>query len=260
MARQKNVNDRILACKINMAQAFYLLFFAAAPGIIWLLYFLKKDVHPESKRMILKIFFYGMISAIPAALIEKGIQAILPKNIFLNNIFQYYIFLFLSIIVGVALVEETIKYLVVRIEVLSNSELDEPVDVMLYMIIAALGFATLENIFIFLSPDIFLYTFRETLTLASFRFISATFLHALASGTIGFFLALSFYKIKRKRMLVFSGFAAAVLLHGLYNFSIMELGGASQYGVPLLVLTGLAVFIYFGIKKLKKLKSICKIN
>ncbi|MFH1894514.1 MAG: PrsW family intramembrane metalloprotease [Patescibacteria group bacterium] len=242
-----------------MIYPIYLLFLAIAPGLIWLFYFLKKDVHPEPKRMILKIFFLGMLSALPAALIEAGFQQLEPGKIFFIKALGYDLAAFLSVLVGVALVEEVLKYLVVQGKILRSSELDEPMDLVLYMIVAALGFATLENIFIFFSPEIFPYTLQETFSLAVFRFISATFLHALCSGAIGFFLALSFCEIKRKKLLVPTGFTIAILLHGLYNFSIMNLEGIFRFGVPLVILISLAIFITLGIKKLRKLKSICKI-
>jgi RsiW-degrading membrane proteinase PrsW (M82 family) len=41
---------------------------------------------------------------------------------------------------------EIFKYLVVRFKVIKNPAFDEPTDIMLYMIIAALGFAAVENI------------------------------------------------------------------------------------------------------------------
>ena len=50
-----------------------------APGIIWLLFYLRKDSHPESNRMIIKIFFYGMMITLLAALSEIGIASYLNK-------------------------------------------------------------------------------------------------------------------------------------------------------------------------------------
>jgi len=242
-----------------MIYPIYLLFLAIAPGLIWLFYFLKKDAHPEPKRMILKIFFLGMLSALPAALIEAGLQHFMPEKIFFIRDWGHNLVAFSSVVLGVALVEEVLKYLVVQGKVMGSSELDEPIDLVLYMIVAGLGFATLENIFIFFSPDIFPYTFQETLSLALFRFISATFLHALCSGTIGLFLALSFCEIKKRGVLLPLGFVIAILLHGLYNFSIMNLEGSLRFGIPFIVLISLAVFITLGIKKIRSLKSICKI-
>jgi len=234
---------------------FIYILLALLPSLIWLLFFLHKDTNPESNRMILKIFFYGMIIALPAALIEMGIFELFGK---LN--LSPFLVKYLNIFIGVALIEESLKYLVVRGKVISNPEFDEPLDIMLYMVIAALGFVASENILIFLSPKVFLLPLGETLGLAGFRFISATFLHALCSGTIGFFLALSFFESENKSKLLALGLGIAVLLHGIYNFSIMEAEGNAQFIIPIIILIGLALFVSFGFKKVKKMRSVCEIN
>jgi len=239
-----------------MAQVTYpvCIVFGVLPSFIWLTYYLRKDVHPESNRMILKIFFYGMLAAFPAILLEMG---------FSNGLIRFnvppFLISILCAFIGVALVEEGLKYLIVKEKVLKHSEFDEPVDTMLYMIIAALGFAALENILIMFSlgPD---FLFRDIFVTSSFRFLGATFLHTLCSATIGFFLALSFYEVRYREKLLALGLFIAVLLHGLYNFSIMELEGKLTFLIPVLILIGLAIFVTFGFRKLKKLKSICKVT
>jgi len=224
-----------------------------APSIIWLLFFLRKDTHPESNKMILKIFFYGMLITIPAALIEIGIAIFLDKL----NISPILI-LFLYWFIGVALIEEFLKYLIVREKVLNNSEFDEPVDAMLYMIIVALGFAALENILVLLPTGKF---FLETLGISALRFIGATFLHALCSATLGYFLALSLFETKKRLRLIITGLTIATLLHGIYNFSIIKIADNSYYiFITIILLIGLACFVSFGFKKLKKTASICKIK
>ena len=125
-----------------MSYPLYIIF-GVIPSIIWLLFYLKKDVHPESNRMVLKIFFMGMLVAVPAVFLEIGIF----KTFDAFNL-PPLLLAILNTFVGVALVEELLKYLVVRNQVLSHKEYDEPIDAMLYMIIAALGFAALENILI----------------------------------------------------------------------------------------------------------------
>lgn len=230
---------------------FIILFFGLAPSFIWLLFFLRKDAHPEPNRMIVKIFFYGMLITFPAALIEMGIAANLSKL----NLPPTFI-LFLYWFIGVALVEEFLKYLVVREKVLNNPEFDEPVDVMLYMIIVALGFAALENILVLLPTGKFLL---ETLSISALRFISATFLHALCSATVGYFLALSFFETKKRFRLVATGLIIATLLHGIYNFFIIKVVDNPYFiFIPIILLIGLAFFVSFGFKKLKKTASICK--
>ncbi len=240
-----------------------LLIFALSPSLIWLLFYLRKDSHPESNFMILKIFFYGMLSAFPAIFIELGFfQETAKLNL------SPLLLSFLNVFVGVALTEEILKYLVVRVKVLKNPEFDEPLDIMLYMIIAALGFAALENILIFMSSETYFLGLGDTLVLAGFRFISATFLHALSSGLLGFFLAMSFFETKRRRFFLFFGFSISIILHGFYNFSITSLdliyrpSGAimmERLAIPTIIIVGLAIFVSLGFRKLKKITSVCKI-
>lgn len=245
----------------------FLLIFALSPSIIWLLYFLRKDVHPESNRMVLKIFFLGMLAAIPAALIELGFFQITSK---LN--LSFLLISLLNTFLGVAFIEEALKYLVIRSKVLDSPEFDEPIDAMLYMIIAALGFAALENLLIFFSPNTFFMNWGETFTLAGFRFISATFFHALVSGAMGYFIARGFFEKKGGGWTVslIQGLLLAVVLHGLYNFSIgsldlltqgspgmMELGKYLKVFIPVIIVAGLAIFVSIGFKKLR---NITKLN
>ncbi|MCX6758594.1 MAG: PrsW family glutamic-type intramembrane protease [Candidatus Nealsonbacteria bacterium] len=94
-----------------------------------------------------------------------------------------------------------------------------------------------------------------------FRALSAILLHTLCSGTIGYYLALSFCDPKRKKRLILKGILIASSLHGLYNlFIIKSESNVAYLYIPLLILTGLAVFLYRDFKKLKKMGSVCKIK
>lgn len=241
-----------------MNYLFYIIF-GLAPSIIWLLFYLRKDTHPESNKMIIKIFFYGMLVAIIAAVIEIGIffgLSLFGKN--LTETFPILFFIFYHFII-IALVEEVAKYLVVKEKVLNDPEFDEPIDAMLYMIIAALGFAALENLLVLFSgKEPFL--FKQTANISAFRFIGATFLHALCSGTLGYFLALSIFEPKRKIKLILTGIIIATILHGLFNISIIRIETNLVFSIATLIalLTGLALFVSFGFRKLKKIASVCK--
>lgn len=230
------------------------IFFGLAPSIIWLLFFLRKDSHPESNPTILRVFLWGMLAAVPAALIELGFAEFLQK-LSLPAMIMTPIYVFL----GIALVEEIFKYLVVRKKILNHPELDEPLDVMLYMIISALGFAALENLLILL-PLAHPFQFAETFLVSGFRFAGATFLHALTSGLLGYFLALSFLKQGNRTKLFAKGLFTAAILHGLYNFSIIEIDNGFRFLAPVIILIGLVIFVSLGFKKVVKLKSICKIK
>jgi RsiW-degrading membrane proteinase PrsW (M82 family) len=248
---------------------FLIILIGLLPSTLWLLFFLRKDVHPESKAMILKVFFAGVLAAPIAVFVETGIQ----EGLLALNLSQG-LFFFSHLFLAVALTEEILKYLVVRTLVLSHHEFDEPVDSMLYMIISALGFAALENILILLSQTILHQPFGETLTLVTYRFLTATFFHALASAVVGYFLALSICYTKNQVKLISIGLGSATILHGLYDLSVIRIFQnlieinkkvvVVNYSyfiafslLLFIILIGLAFFVTSSFKKLKKIKSVC---
>lgn len=267
--------------------------FGLAPSLIWLLFFLRKDVHPESNRMIILVFLLGVL-IVPFVAIAECIPIGFDLGgkliCFLPSLFENFkpFGSILYIFLGIAFIEELAKYLIVRIKILRSPEFDEPLDAPLYMIIAALGFAALEN-FLYLLPPAgpplipespltsFLLLTGAILFISFFRFVGATFLHALCSGVIGYFMAKSFFEPKQKIKSLLAGFTIAVLLHGLFNIFIMKIGegfvtegGKTVMANPLLVifclsaliviLAGLAIFVTLGFRNLKKMASICKLE
>jgi len=249
----------------------YIIFiiFGLGPSFIWLLYYLGKDKHPESKRMILKIFIYGVLSGVLAFLIEVwlswGVIFIGEKYIDMAPL----IFFIINQFIIVALVEELCKFLVVKEKVIRHREFDEPVDAMIYMIVAALGFAALENTLVLFSigeP----FFIRDAALISSFRFLGATFLHALASGVIGYYLAISFCDREKRSSLILKGIILGTILHGFFNTSIIMIErGLIDQNMPLfiasfafliIVMSSTAIFITNRFKEVKKINSVCKIN
>lgn len=229
--------------------------FGILPSLVWLFYFLRKDVHPEPKKMIIKIFLWGALVTLPVFFVQIGLAVLLAK-VNINAIATALIYWFLII----SLSEEVFKYLIIKIKVMNSSELDEPLDIMLYMVIAALGFAALENTLYLFAPAgqlSFNEIINRTVVISFIRFIGATFLHALCSATLGYFIALSICKPEKKAIYVAVGFLAAVGLHGLYDFSIMTIEGPLKAIIPIIILILLAAFVIWGFEKLKKLKSVC---
>lgn len=219
-----------------------LLFLGVLPSILWLLYFLRKDVHPEPNSMVLKVFFLGILVTIPTVILE-----------FLFFLFSSPPYFFL----WVALVEEIAKFLVIKFFVLKSPELDEPTDIILYMIIVALGFAACENFFQILQ----LSTLSAVLIVSFLRFWGAIFLHALCSALIGYFLAISFLKPKEEKKNIFLGISLATFLHFLYNFFIIQLEKNIIFLVLIILLiVFLAVFVSLSFKRLQKLKGLCQIH
>lgn len=227
------------------------------PPVIWLLFYLHEDRHPEPKHLLLLVFISGIFSALAAVAVEVGIFGRPPL---LSGLFHRFLPSLLSIplviLSGVALVEEYLKYLAVKVSVLNNPEFNEPIDAMIYMIATALGFAAIENV-IFLFP-VFEKSFLSGFELTATRFLGANLLHALSSAIVGYFLARHLFSPWRKHA-VFAGVGLASVLHTLFNYLIIikDAIPASLILVILLLLV-MAIVVFVDFEKLKKASSLSK--
>jgi RsiW-degrading membrane proteinase PrsW (M82 family) len=230
------------------------------PSFIWLSFYLKEDLHPEPKKMILKVFLMGGLITIPVFFVQIGFNRLLE----LTNLDPAILALVHWFLI-IALSEELFKYFVFRVNVFDNYNLDEPIDAMIYMIVGALGFAAVENILYLYSssgpiPLPFDQTITTTLVVAVVRFAGATFLHTLCSAMIGYGLAMSFCRVKRKYMPLILGIIVAVFFHGLFNYALITFGGSIQIAVPVAILIILATLILIGFSRLKKMKGTCNVE
>jgi RsiW-degrading membrane proteinase PrsW (M82 family) len=238
-----------------MSISTFILYFVigALPAIVWLLFYLRQDVHPESNKKIIEIFLWGGIMVVPVCLAETILECFFPeKDILLQNtilLFIYYIF-----VVGV--VEEFFKYWVVKKRVINSSHLDEPIDLMLYLIISGLGFAMVENLSVILSSA----ALEEAIFVSLIRLLTAVFLHSLTAAITGYFLAVSLYN--RKKIFIAVGILIAATFHGLYNLSIIELNSAENlfsFLLPIVIIFLMAIIVYIFFKKVKCLPRGSKI-
>lgn len=193
------------------------------PAILWLWFWLKEDdAHPEPSHLILLAFVYGMI-AVPIALAFQ----VITNKFLLNNIpiGDALIMMPITAIITVTLwasIEEIVKYLAARNSGLKSKANDEPVDVLIYLITAALGFSALENAMFLIAPllegDI-----PAALITGNMRFIGATLLHVSTAAIIGIFAASSyFFKQELKKIYLFFGFILSITLHTLFNLFIIS--------------------------------------
>jgi len=234
-----------------------------APSVIWLLFYLRKDVNPEPKRLIFLVFLGGALMGPIALLMEFFAMSMLSPSTqwpaLLASLNQNRYLFFLNIIAFAPLSEELLKYLVVRWQVLKNPNFDEPLDAMIYLIVSALGFAATENLLnIFLIPNV---TLQLAFSQALIRFLSATLLHALASGTLGYFIACSLLNLKHKNFIFLTGFSLAVILHSFYNYLAWLFTGHKAFALMIaLLLVAMAGLVNRQFRHLKKQLSICKIR
>lgn len=185
------------------------LFGGVAPALVWLLFWLREDrKHPEPNRLILKTFLFGMCSVVLVIPIQKGIALLFPEMLLLSVILW-------------AIFEEMFKFWSGYFGGLRSKEDDEPIDPMIYMVTAALGFVALENTFFIFGPLLGEKITQGIIT-GNLRFVGASLLHVVASGMVGASLAFSYYQSnlsRHKRLLRGAGFA--ILFHALFNILIL---------------------------------------
>lgn len=214
---------------------------AALPGVVWLLFFLREDVHPEPRRLILYTFTIGILVSLPIVAIQILGQGFIFR--FIPNLLVLILFL--------AFVEEIFKFFAAYLAVGKRKELDEPVDTMIYMIAAALGLATIENFFI-LSDLVSAggtAVVADTAGIVVLRFIGATFLHAIASGLVGFYWAKS--RMQGSSKYLWFGIFLATIVHGAFNYLILIFQAVNFLIFPALFLIFASFFLFKDFEKLK---------
>ncbi len=220
--------------------------FAAAGGILpalfWLWFWVQEDkLHPEPRGRLLATFLGGMAVVIIAYPFER-------------MAYDYFGGVNSSTLLIWAAVEELLKYMVVGFIVLRCRDYDEPIDAMIYMVTAALGFAALENTIFILNPLLGGHAIQG-LAAGNERFIGASLLHVVCSAILGFFIAREFYRSRlAKTLWRVVGLIFAIALHTLFNLFIIYEDGSRTFLVFAFVwVAALVVLLLF--EKVKKIKS-----
>jgi RsiW-degrading membrane proteinase PrsW (M82 family) len=115
----------------------------------------------------------------------------------------------------VAFAEEMWKYLVVRWTVYWTRWFNEPFDGIMYCVASSLGFAAIENV---------LYVSDGGVGVALLRMFTSVPGHAMMGVVMGYFVGRAKFKYKGLRAWIerMIGFTLAVIIHGLYDFSLMQ--------------------------------------
>ena len=214
--------------------------FGLTPALFWLWFWLREDKEKPEPYALIGLAFIAGMTVVPIALPLQKVALGMYSG--LNLIFIWVI------------IEELLKYAAALIVVFWHKAVDEPIDLIVYMIAIALGFAALENALFIFNP-LQNGDFLNSVLTGNFRFIGATLLHILASGTVGAFLALAFYKTNALKLLYGTfGLFIAIVLHALFNFFIMDASGETILAVFLFVWMGIIVLMLV-FEKVKILES-----
>jgi len=219
------------------------LFLGLLPGFAWLVFYMSEDPHPEPKRLIVLTFACGIAFGFFTIILEQGFNAAMSHI----GVLEFSI----ASLLGLAFIEEFMKFAAAHFAVGKSPELDEPIDAMIYMIVAALGFATLENIGALTNvataaaSGTLIASVFETVSL---RFVGATLLHSLTSAIVGYHWALGIVHKKVVEYLI-SGFIFATILHATFNYLILNYADVA-YSVLFLLVIG-----FFVLNDFEKLKA-----
>lgn len=228
------------------------IFFAIASGIIpallWLWFWLREDkLHPEPRRLLILTFLGGMAVVALALPLEQATYFLLKKAGWATA-WGGFLVLFIW-----ALAEEFSKYIAAKKIDFNKRAFDEPVDAMIYLITAALGFAAMENI-IFLMEIVGEYGLLAGFVTSNLRFVGATLIHVLSSATVGAAIAFSFFHKEKYHRNVAWGLFFATSLHALFNYFIIKSKGENIFEVflPFWVLVIVLLLVFEKVKRIKK--------
>ena len=222
------------------------------PAVIWLMFWMQEDSdHPEPTKRIMGAFIFGML-AVPIVLV---IQILFHKELLsggsLESVVTSSMLYGFGLLLLWSFAEELLKYTAAWFSGIHTKDGDEAIDVMVYMISAALGFAALENVLYILSPLLENDTTAAILT-GNMRFIGSTLVHVASSAIFGYFIATSFFKHERvKKMYFWIGLIVSTCLHALFNlFIILSNEKTMIWSLVAVWIGSLVLFILF--EKIKK--------
>lgn len=212
----------------------FLIGIALAPGAaIGLFIWLKDQYEREPLKHMFISFMLGVLSAVPAVLLSIGLGLLFPVDY--SSLISVAVFAFIT----VAFAEEFAKFLVLRFYAFRQKEFDEPFDGIVYGTIISLGFAGIENI---------LYVSDGGMQVAILRMFTAVPAHASFGIIMGYYFGLAWQHKDRAFEYKLKGLLAAVFLHGLYDFFLMQ---QSYPAFWFLSFVGLAISIRLCFKAMK---------
>ncbi|MEW5907987.1 MAG: PrsW family glutamic-type intramembrane protease [Patescibacteria group bacterium] len=226
----------------------FAVFVGFLPSLLWLWFWLKEDKNPEPQAMLFLTFFAGMAAVIVALILE-----------YLTAFIEHVLSIEKTVIGGILLllswsvIEESVKYFAAKKSALDKECCDESIDILIYMITAALGFSALENI-LFLFKTASLEGFLSGFLVGNMRFLGATLLHTATSAIFGAAIAFSFFHKENRKRNVIGGLIIASVLHFVFNFLIIKNSEAIMIKIfiPLWIIIIFVIFIFEKVKRIKK--------
>ena len=216
---------------------------AVIPALVLLYLVYRMDrIEKEPLRLLLKLFFFGVLSTLPAILLEKLADSVLERNPMGDTARAFF-----DAFLCTALVEEACKLAALRIGSWRSPHFDHRFDGLLYSVFVTMGFAAAENL---------LYVLRIGLSVAPARAIFSIPGH-LAFGVA---MGVQYTNAKtaalrgdagRKSASMALALILPVLLHGFFDFCLMS-GSWLLSAVFFLFAVALDVYSFFSVRRLSR--------
>lgn len=223
----------------------WLILLSIAPALALLLFFYFRDRYrKEPAGTLLVTFLLGALVVVPAMPVSLGLQRLTGWTPHTPDLLHA----FAGAVLIVGLVEETWKFLVVKLYCWDRPEFDEPYDGIMYSITAALGFATHENI---------LYVLTGGFGVGIMRALLAVPAHAFDGVIMGYFLGEAKFAgtARRSNLLSAVALGLAVLAHGVYDFIVFTIAHRPLMILNLIVFAALAWVLFFEATRRQAAKS-----
>lgn len=208
------------------------------PGLVWLLFYLHEDGKPEPVFTVIRVFIGGAVAAFAGLAVQLAIKGSLTgDDVGVAASGHAYLF---------AAIEEVAKFTAAFLAVRYSKALDEPVDALFYPVVAALGFASVENVsvaHVLIAGGSIAGAF-EVVTL---RFIGATLVHSVASATAGFFWGRSLMRYGNSSLALI-GLLIASALHGTFNLLILSYGNTAY---TFMFLVGAVILVLYDFRTIR---------
>jgi RsiW-degrading membrane proteinase PrsW (M82 family) len=190
-----------------------LLALAILPGLIISYYIWWRDKHePEPHKYLIVCFLFGILSILPALIFESiGMEMGYKDG---PNVYKT--FIFAVFVVGFS--EEFSKYLFLRYYIFPKKEFCEPMDGIVYSVMISMGFASFENVLYVFGQE----TSEQAYNVAYLRMLTAVPAHASFAVIMGYFVGKAKFLPNNRSLYMISGLLLATLVHGLYDFFLMQ--------------------------------------
>ena len=186
---------------------------ALAPGAYLSFIIYGKDKYePEPKKLILFAFLLGSLAFIPAVILEASAQAVLGLPAHSTEKRDILPAAAIAFIVT-APAEEFSKFLVLRYWAFPKKDFNEPFDGIVYGAFIGLGFATFENV---------AYVLQNGFETGVYRMFTAVPCHYALGVILGYYVGKAKFDSEQSRAIMGRGLLFVILLHGAYDFFIMQ--------------------------------------